>query len=108
MKTFNEEEFRNVLEEMILADLKHSQLLFGLSSLGLDPMDNHYLGICDLIACFIGVVTDEEKDRFMEIYMAFMNRSSAFPLSSNEDELRQIGKECLEELIKEFDLVYLL
>lgn len=104
MKTFTDEEFRLMLEEMVLADLKHSQLLFGLTNIGLDPLDNHYLGICDLLASFIGVVTDEEKDRFMETCMEFMHRSSTFPIwpSSNE-ALRGVSKKCLEHLLKVFD-----
>jgi|GEM_PF-3897106 len=103
MKTFTDEDFKLLLEEMILADLKHSQLLFGLTNIGLDPMDNHYLGICDLIACFIGVVTDEEKDRFMEIYMDFMHQSSTFPVCPRNEALRGVSKKCLDDLLKVFD-----
>ena len=98
MKTFTEEEFRYVLEEMILADLKHSQLLFGLTNLGLDPMDNHYLGIADLVAKLIGVLNDQEKDRFMEVYMEFMNRSADSHVDTTNEALKRLSKECIEAL----------
>ena len=87
MKTFNEAEFRNVLEEMILADLKHSQLLFGLANLGLDPLDNHYLGIAELVAKLIGVQNDQENDRFIEVYLDFINRSADSHVDTTNEAL---------------------
>lgn len=106
MKTFSDEEFKTCLEEMILTDLKHSQLIFGLATIGLDHMDNHYLGIAELVAHLIGIQNDQEKDRFMEVYLAFMQRSTEFPVSSRGEELLTIGKECLKVLLQEFDQVY--
>ena len=99
MKTFTEEEFRYVLEEMILADLKHSQLLFGLANLGLDPMDNHYLGIAELVAKLIGVQNDQGKDRFMEVYLDFMNRSADSHVDTTNEALQMLSKECLEAIL---------
>ena len=87
MKTFNEAEFRNVLEETILADLKHSQLLFGLANLGLDPLDNHYLGIAELVAKLIGVQNDQENDRFIEVYLDFINRSADSHVDTTNEAL---------------------
>ena len=103
MKTINEIDLRFILEELILADLKHSQLTIGLANLGLDPMDNHYLGIADFVARLIGVQNDQEKDRFMEVYMEFMNRSSTFPICPRNESLRDVSKKCLAHLLKGFD-----
>lgn len=99
MKTINEIELRFILEELILADLKHSQLTIGLANLGLDPMDNHYLGIVDLVAQLIGVQNDQEKDRFMEVYMEFVNRSADSHVDTTNEELKMLSKECLEALL---------
>lgn len=106
MKTISKRDLKFILEEIILADMKHSQLTIGLANLGLDPMDNHYLGIADLVGRLIGVQTDEEKDRFMEVYLGFMQKSTEFPVSSRGEELLTIGKECLKVLLQEFDQVY--
>lgn len=100
MKTINEGEFRYVLEEMILADLKHSQLLFGLANLGLDPMDNHYLGLSDLIAFMLDVHSDLEKDQMMEVYLEQMHRSADFSVSSQPESLRKISRECLNAILR--------
>ncbi|RAI86802.1 hypothetical protein [Algoriphagus yeomjeoni] len=106
MKTFSDEEFKTCLEEMILADLKHSQLILGLANIGLDHMDNHYLGIADLVAQLIGTQTDQGKDKFMEVYLGFMQKSTEVPVSSGGEELRMVSKECLKVLLQEFDQVY--
>lgn len=89
-----------LLEELILADLRHSQLLFGLTNLGLDPMDNHYLGICDLIASLLEIHSDLEKDQMMEVYLDFMSKSTDFPIISQPDSLRRLSKACLEALLR--------
>lgn len=103
MKTFTDEDFKLLLEEMILADLKHSQLLFGLAALGLDHMDNHYLVIHDLIAKLMGIATDSEKDRSTEIYMDYMQQSMQFPFSPRGEELRSLSKACLDKLLADMD-----
>lgn len=100
MKTFTETDFKLILEELILADLKHSQLTIGLANLGLDPMDNHYLGIADLVARLIGVQNDQEKDRFMEVYMEFMNRSSYSLEDTANETLKILSKQYLEALLR--------
>ncbi len=99
MKTINEIDLSFILEEIILADLKNSQLTIGLANLGLDPMDNHYLGIADLVSRLIGVQNDQEKDRFMEVYMEFMNRSSDSNVETTNEALKMLSKECLEALL---------
>ena len=98
MKTINEIDLRFILEELILADLKHSQLTIGLANLGLDPMDNHFLGIADLVARLIGVQNDQEKDRFMDVYMEFMNRSADSHVDTTNEALKRLSKECIEAL----------
>jgi hypothetical protein len=78
-----------ILEELILADLKHSQLVFGLTALHLDPTDFHFLEIHDLEARLIGVCTDPERNRFTEIYIDYMQQSTQFSVSFRGEELKQ-------------------
>lgn len=99
MRTIADIDLKLILEEMILADLKHSHLLNGLTNLGLDPMDNHYLGIAELVAKLIGVQNDQEKDRFMEVYLDFMNRSADSNVDTTNEALQMLSKECLEAIL---------
>lgn len=87
-----------LIEELILADLRHCQLIFGLEALGLAPMDNHFLDLSKLIASWMGYKTDQELDLFYEIYQSFMNKSTAYPVSPDGGELRPLAKTCQEEL----------
>ena len=87
---------------MILADLKHSQLVFGLANLGLDPWDNHYLGIAELVAKLIGVQNDQGKDRFIEVYLDFMNRSADSHVDATNEVLKMLNKVCLEAILDVF------
>ena len=70
-----------LLIELILQDLKHNQLIFGLDRLNLDAGYCHFLGILDLIQSLMGV-PDKLMDDFTETYMALCTAawSSLFPV----------------------------
>jgi hypothetical protein len=87
-----------LIEELILADLRHCQLIFGLEALGLSPLDNHFLSLSNLIAREMGYKTDQELDVFYEIYQSFIKKSTFFPVAPNGVELNQLAKECHEAL----------
>lgn len=87
-----------LIQELILADLRHSQLIFGLEALGLAPLDNHFLGLGKLIANLIGFSTDQELDIFFEIYQSFMSKSTAFPVTQNGTGLKPLAIKCYEAL----------
>ncbi|GAB3221245.1 hypothetical protein J0A67_06845 [Algoriphagus aestuariicola] len=83
-----------LIEELILADLKHCQLIFGLAALGLDPLDNHFLGLGNLIANWMGFKTDQEMDMFFDIYQVYMSEATAFPISQDGRDLKSLASEC--------------
>jgi hypothetical protein len=87
-----------LIKELILADLRHCQLIFGLEALGLSPLDNHFLGLSNLFAREMGYITDQELDVFYEIYQSFMEKSTSFLVAPNGAELKQLAKECHEAL----------
>ncbi len=94
METQTEITLNHVIEELILADLRHCQLIFGLEALGLAPMDNHFLDLSKLIASFMGYKTDQELDLFYDIYQTYMGKSTTFLVNPNGTELKELAREC--------------
>lgn len=99
METNKSISHEEVIKELILADLRHSQLIFGLEALQLAPMDYHFLNLYQLIATWMGFRTDQEMDIFMEIYQPFMYKSISYSVSQHGLDLIPLAKECYETLI---------
>ena len=85
--------------ELILQDLKHNQLLYGLDRLNLDAGYCHFLGILDLVQRLMEV-PKELIDDFADTYMDAMHRSLDFPISRSGEELRTLAAECYDLLRK--------
>ncbi len=79
--------------KLILQDLKHNQLIYGLDKLKMDAGYFHFLGILDLVQRLMDV-PEERMDEFGETYMDAMHRSLEFPISRSEEELRGLVVEC--------------
>lgn len=99
METKQTLSLETLIKELILADLRHSQLIFGLEALQLAPMDYHFLNLYQLIASWMGFRTDEELDGFMEIYQSYMYKSTSYPVSQHGLDLKTLAKECYEALL---------
>lgn len=99
METNKSISLEEVIKELILADLRHSQLIFGLEALQLAPMDYHFLSLYQLIASWMGFRTDEELDSFMEIYQSYMYKSTSYPVSQHGLDLKPLAEECYEALL---------
>lgn len=99
METKQTLKLETLIKELILADLRHSQLIFGLEALQLAPMDYHFLNLYQLIASWMGFRTDEEMDAFMEIYQSFMYKSTSYPVSQHGLDLKPLAEECYEALL---------
>ncbi|GGF49071.1 hypothetical protein [Echinicola rosea] len=87
-----------LIEELILQDLKHCQLLYGLRTLELGDGDAHYLGILELIEKLMGIRDDQLSTKFCEIYMKFMHQSTDFSITFLGQELRPLARSCYLEL----------
>jgi hypothetical protein len=83
-----------LIKELILADLRHSQLIFGLEALQLTPMDYHFLNLYRLVANWMGFRSDLEMDVFMEIYQSFMYQSTTIPVSQHGLDLKPMAAQC--------------
>ncbi len=87
--------------ELILQDLKHNQLIYGLDRLNLDAGYCHFLGILDLVQRLMGV-PEELMDDFTDTYMDAMHRCLDFPISGSGEELRTLARECYD-LLREIE-----
>ena len=99
MKTELTIPFEKLIEELIMADMKHNQLLTGLRNLDLDS-ENHYLGIYDLITELVGVSKSEGLDRISEVYFQFMGHGEEYPITHLGEELRPLAQECYQSLVE--------
>lgn len=87
-----------LIEELILADMKHSQLTDGLEALDLST-ENHYLGIYDLLLKIFDVEKCDGVDGFTNSYLSFMHRASDYSITHLGEELRPLAKECYQTLV---------
>ncbi len=85
--------------ELILQDLKHNQLIYGLDRLNLDAGYCHFPGILDLVQRLMKV-PEELMDDFADTYMDAMHRSLDFPISRSGEELMSLARECYDLLKK--------
>ncbi|WPR75760.1 hypothetical protein [Algoriphagus sp. NG3] len=99
MKTELNVSIDDLIEELIMADMKHSQLTDGLGALDLCT-ENHYLGIYDLMLKIFQVERCVGVDDFTVTYLYFMDKASDFPITHLGEELRPLAKECYQSLVE--------
>lgn len=99
MKTELTISFEELIEELIMADMKHNQLIIGLRNLDLDS-ENHYLGIYDLITELVGVSKSDGLDRLSEVYFQFMGHCEKYPITHLGEELRPLAQECYQAMVE--------
>lgn len=81
---------------LIQQDLKHNQLTGGLRRLGLDT-SLHNLEIIDIVAELMGV--EEVSDKWVEIYVGFLEQANKYEISDNGKELLPVASECYKQLL---------
>jgi len=86
-----------LMVELLMADMKHTQLTDGLSALDLSA-ENHYLGIYDLILKLLELEGCDGVDGFTERYLFYMHKSGHFPITNLGEELRPLARQCYQEL----------
>ncbi|SFT89170.1 hypothetical protein SAMN04489724_2598 [Algoriphagus locisalis] len=99
MKTELTIPFEKLIEELIMADMKHNQLIIGLRNVDLHS-DDHFLGIYDLITELVGVSKSDGLDRLSEVYFQFMGHGEEYPITHLGEELRPLAKECYQVIVE--------
>ena len=90
MTTVNNEELIIIL---ILQDLKHNQLTYGLQKLCLEP-EIHCLEIIEVVAQLMGIEKEKISDQFREIYYSFLKQAPDIKISANGEELKPLAEKC--------------
>ncbi len=90
--------------DLIQQDLKHSQLLYGLESIGLDGLSIYHLAILEVIYQLMNVPKEKINDYLAETYASFMNRSIDYDITSDGQSLQPLAKECYSRLKYLIDL----
>ena len=88
-----------LIVELLIAEMKHTQLTDGLSALDLST-ENHYLGIYDLILKILELEGCDGVDGFTEKYLFYMHKSGHIPITHLGEELRPLALKCYQELMK--------
>ena len=78
---------------LILQDLKHNQLTYGLEKLSLKP-GIHCLDIIEVVAQLMGIPKEEISEQFREIYYSFLKQAIEIKISANGEELKPLAEKC--------------
>ncbi len=87
-------ENEQIIIDLIVQDLKHSQLLYGLESIGLDGLSMHHLAILEIIYKLMHIPKEKTNHYLEETYASFMNRSLDYTITPNGESLEPLAKEC--------------
>ena len=99
MKTELTISFEELIEELIMADMKHNQLISGLRNVDLHS-DDHFLGIYELIATLFGVEKCDGADRYSDAYFWYMGHGDDYPITNMGQEFRPLATECYQALVE--------
>ena len=86
-----------IIKALILEDLRHNQLLYGLEKLQIN-MDEHHLCLLDVIAALLGV--EEVSNELGAIYLGFMQSSVESKIKPLGKNLKPIAEECYEVVLR--------
>ena len=86
-----------IIKALILEDLRHNQLLYGLEKLGIS-MDEHHLCLLDVIVALLGV--EEVSDELGFLYIEFMQSSVELKIEPLGKNLKPIALECYEAILR--------
>lgn len=90
---------KELIIALIQQDLKHSQLVSGLDSLGLEASDKHCLQILEIVSELMGVPVDGEIEfAWGRMYVSLMAEVVHFEVEHTADNLRSYAETCYQEL----------
>ncbi|WP_192349747.1 hypothetical protein [Algoriphagus sp. Y33] len=88
------------IEELILQDLRHMQLIYGLEAIGFTEEGFYSLDLCFCIAELMGVRGEESIDKFYKVYRGHIEKCRDLEITCSRKNLRPLANECYLELKK--------
>lgn len=90
---------KSLIIQLIVQDMKHEQLIGGLSNLGLQP-DLHRLDICLIVADLMGLSDTNMPSDWMETYMDFLGHAECYEITGDGKNLVPLAEVCYSFLMK--------
>ena len=91
------------IEELILQDLRHMQLIYGLEAIGFNEEGFYNLELSASIAELMGAGDDESIDLFNSVYWENIKKCKDLDMVFLGENLRPLAKECYLELKRQLD-----
>jgi hypothetical protein len=86
-------EHRNLIIQLLVQDMKHEQLINGLSTLGFES-DFHSLELFFIIAELMGINKEQVSHNWTDTYMGFMQQVNNYPITKNGENLLPLAEAC--------------
>lgn len=83
--------------QLLIADMKHEQLVAGLTRLGFES-DLHGTNLCNAVAALIGIPEKDRSPEWFDLYMKCIDKASAYPITGNGNNLLPLAETCYEML----------
>ncbi|MES2779209.1 MAG: hypothetical protein V4651_04840 [Bacteroidota bacterium] len=83
--------------QLLIADMKHEQLLAGLSRLGFES-DWHSLDLSGVVAELMGIPEADRSGEWFEHYMDFVGKAGNYPVTATGNNLQPLAEACYEML----------
>ena len=95
---------KELIIRLIHQDLRHSQLILGLSGLGLCNPSDFSLEILDIVAELMGLPPDNIGDEWCNTYIYYLNQTADYEVQENGDNLKPLAEQCYENLLWSKDI----
>jgi hypothetical protein len=82
-----------LIENLIMQDLRHMQLIYSLESIGFTEESFHSLDLYFIIAGLMGFRGEESIDRFYLVYWDQRRKCKDMDMIGNRENLRPLAKE---------------
>ena len=97
---------QEIIQDLILQDLKHNQLIIGLDKIGLEGSEMHNLRILEMVAELMKVPKTLQED-WTNAYMLCMEESVNYQITNRGESLKPLAEVCfnrLKQLIKKSEI----
>ena len=97
---------QEIIQDLILQDLKHNQLIIGLDKIGLEGSEMHNLRILEMVSKLMKVPKPLQED-WTNAYMLCMEESVNYQITNRGESLKPLAEVCynrLKQLIKKSEI----
>lgn len=92
---------KELIIKLITQDMKHTQLLNGLRSSGLNP-EMHYLSIVNVVVIlmegYAGTEWTDVSDDLGKLYFGFLDEAEKLPITNDDEDLKPLAEDCYNRL----------